>query len=283
MKLSILSKTDKRISFLVEGIDTELANALRRMFLTEVPTMAITEVLFIENSSPLYDETIAHRLGLVPLTTDLDSYVLSERCTCEGAGCAKCQVDFQLSVNAKDGNRNVYSSDLVPSDPKIKPVSDKILITKLAKGNKLLFEAYARLGIGKDHAKWQATTKATYKMYPEITIDQDAFANYPYKGDNENDPLIKVCPKKILQWEGDQLVVTDLERCTMDQACTKNVPDVPAGAITIKPVKGKFIFFVESTGALPPERIVEEGIKLMQEKVTRFGSLASDLIAKQST
>lgn len=280
MKFSILSKTAKRLSFIVDGIDVETANALRRIMLTEVPAMAIHEVLFIENSSPLYDEIIAHRLGLIPLTTDLDSYVLSERCSCEGAGCQKCQVEVQCSVAAKDVNRNVYTSDLVSSDPKIKPVSDKILITKMAKGSKLLFEAYARLGLGKDHAKYQAATKVTYKYFPEITINQAVLKDYKFKGDNENDPLVKMCPRKILKWEKNELVVTDVLKCTLCGTCMKGA-GMPKGAVTAKQVVGKFIFFIESSGSMPPERILTQGIKIFQEKVQQFGELTRDLIEKQ--
>nr|MDO8086624.1 DNA-directed RNA polymerase subunit D [Candidatus Sigynarchaeum springense] len=292
LKFSIIAKTDKRMSFVVDGIDVETANALRRIMLTEVPAMAIHEVLFIENSTPLYDEIIAHRLGLIPLTTDLDSYVLSEQCKCEGAGCEKCQVGIQCSVAAKDANRNVYTSDLGTSDPKIKPVSDKILITKMAKGSKLVFEAYARLGLGKDHAKYQAATKATYKYYPEIMINQAALKDYKFKGDNENDPLVKMCPRGVLKWEKNELVMNTIEsksspksglsNCNLCETCMK-VAGVPKDAVVVKAVPGKFIFFLESSGALPTERIMLEGIKIFREKVKQFGTLVSELIEKQGT
>ena len=280
MQIEILSRSDKRMNLLVDGIDTELANAIRRIFLTEVPAMAITDVLFIENSTPLYDEIIAHRLGMIPLTTDLESFVLSERCSCEGVGCSSCQVDFQCSVAAKDGNRNVYSGDLISGDPKIKPVTDKILITKMAKGSKLLFEAYARLGLGKDHAKHQAVTKATYKMFPEIIINQDLLKDYEHKGDNENDPLVNICPKEILRWEKNKLVVTDIMECTLCGACYRN-EFTPENAITVKPVNNKFIFFLETSGALSPEDVLKEGLKIFQEKVQRFGSLVKELIEEE--
>nr|MDO8113362.1 DNA-directed RNA polymerase subunit D [Candidatus Sigynarchaeota archaeon] len=281
MKVSILTKSDKRLSFIVEGIDTELANALRRIFLTEVPAMAITDVLFIENSTPLYDEIISHRLGLIPLTTDLDNYILSERCTCEGAGCTKCKVEIQCSVAAKDTNRNVYSSDLVSSDPKIKPVSDKILITKMSKGSKLLFEADARLGLGKDHAKYQAATKATYKYFPEIVIDQKLLKDYKFKGDNENDPLVKFCPRNVYKWEKNELVVTDIMKCNLCNYCLK-IAEVPKGAIKVRWIKNKFVFFIESSGSMPPERIMLEGIKILADKVKYFGELVKNMIEKQS-
>ncbi|MHA1682264.1 MAG: DNA-directed RNA polymerase subunit D [Promethearchaeota archaeon] len=276
MLLEILQKSEKRISFLVDGIDTELANALRRIILTEVPAMAIDDVVFIENSTPLFDEIIAHRLGLIPLTTDLDSYVLKERCSCEGTGCTRCQVSFQCSIHAKDGNRNLYTSDIISSDPEIKPVSDKILLTKMAKGSKLIFEAYARLGLGRDHAKWQPVSKITYKMYPEIIINQDALKGYDFKDDNENCPIVKICPKRILKWEKGNLIVTDEIKCTLCQACTRSEL-TPDGAISLQPNIHKFIFFLETPGVMPPERIITEGIKIFQEKVKRFGTLVKEI------
>ncbi len=238
--------------------------------------MAITEVLFVENSTPLFDEIIAHRLGMIPLVTDLDSYVMSEHCTCEGAGCSSCQVSFECTVVAKENNTNVYSSDLVSTDPKIKPVSTKILLVKMAKNNKLSFEAYARLGLGKDHARHQAVTRASYKMYPDVVINQAAFKDYPFKGDNDSDPLVKICPKKILRWEKGELVVTDMMKCTLCEACVRN-EFVPKGAITIKTIKSKFIFFIESSGALPPERVVKEGLKILRQKLDRFETLVEGL------
>ncbi|MFX0100506.1 MAG: DNA-directed RNA polymerase subunit D [Candidatus Hodarchaeota archaeon] len=281
MKLEILSKTQKRMSWILDGVDTEFANALRRVILTEVPAFAISDVIFIDNSTPLYDEIISHRLGLIPLTTDLDSFVLPERCECEGVGCRKCQVDFQCSISARDGNRNVYSGDLISGDPKIVPVSDVILITKMAKGAKLVFEAYARLGLGRDHAKYQPVNKITYKMYPDVIIHQDKFKGYAQKGDNENDPIVKFCPKQILKWEKGDLVVTDMMKCTLCNACIREPENAPEGAIEIRTIKNKFIFFMESSGCMPPERILQEAIKIFQEKVGRFGNLVKELIEKQ--
>ena len=70
MEVQILQKTDDYLRFIVKGIDVSLVNALRRIMLIEVPAMAIDDVVIIENSSVLYDEIIAHRLGLIPLRSD---------------------------------------------------------------------------------------------------------------------------------------------------------------------------------------------------------------------
>jgi DNA-directed RNA polymerase subunit D len=83
VEIQILEKTDDFMRFIVRGVNVPFVNALRRIILTEVPTMAIDEIILLENSSILNDEILAHRIGLIPLKTDLDSYNLPEECECE--------------------------------------------------------------------------------------------------------------------------------------------------------------------------------------------------------
>ena len=118
--------------------------------------MAIDEVVILENSSVLYDELMAHRLGLLPLKTDLERYILPEQCDCRSPlGCSKCRVLLVLDSQARDRVVTIYSGELVSEDKEVIPISDKIPIVKLATGQKVKLEAYAKLGRGKDHAKWQ--------------------------------------------------------------------------------------------------------------------------------
>ena len=123
--------------------------------------MAIDDVVVLENSSVLYDEILAHRLGMVPIKTDLERYVLPEKCDCGSPlGCNKCRVLFVLEATGKEKVSTVYSGDLVSEDREIRPVSESIPIVKLAHGQTVKLEAYARLGRGKEHAKWQPCTVA---------------------------------------------------------------------------------------------------------------------------
>ncbi len=152
MKVDVLSHKGAEMKFSVDGIKPSFAGALRRIMISEIPTMAIEYVDFKKNDSALTDEVVANRLGLVPLTFDGKAYNLPADCKCEGKGCSRCQVTLVLK---KKGPAMVYSGDMKSTDKEVRPVHDKIPITELFEGQEIAFEAVAQLGKGKDHAKWQ--------------------------------------------------------------------------------------------------------------------------------
>jgi len=160
-KIKVLEESDETVALQLEGVDRSYANAIRRFCISEVPAMAIDDIVILENSSVLYDEILAHRLGMIPLRTDLERYVLPEKCDCGSPlGCQKCRVLLVLDAVANERPRTVLSGDLVSEDRDIKPVSPNIPIVKLAVGQSVKLEAYARLGRAKEHAKWQPATVA---------------------------------------------------------------------------------------------------------------------------
>jgi DNA-directed RNA polymerase subunit D len=121
--------------------------------------MAIDDVVILENSSVLYDEILAHRLGMIPIKTDLERYILPEKCDCgTPLGCNKCRVLLVLDGVAQDRPKTIHSGDLVSEDREVRPISAGIPIVKLAPGQVVKLEAYARLGRGREHAKWQPAT-----------------------------------------------------------------------------------------------------------------------------
>jgi DNA-directed RNA polymerase subunit D len=158
-KVKVLEESEDTVALQFEGVDRSYANAVRRFCISEVPSMAIDDIVILENSSVLYDEILAHRLGMIPLKTDLERYVLPEKCDCGSPlGCQKCRVLIVLDASAKDKPRTVVSGDLVSEDRDISPISPSVPIVKLAVGQSVKLEAYARLGRGKEHAKWQPAT-----------------------------------------------------------------------------------------------------------------------------
>lgn len=166
VSVKLLEEDEKSVKVLLSGIPLAVANAIRRFTINEVPTMAIEEVLIIENSSSMPNDVLAHRLSLIPFISDIDHYYPPEECPCGSKlGCEQCAVRYILRAEAKDEPITVYSGDMVPEDPntKVKPVSPKIPIVKLAPGQRIEMELYVRVGRGKQHAKWQAAISSLYE------------------------------------------------------------------------------------------------------------------------
>jgi DNA-directed RNA polymerase subunit D len=162
--VEVVEKSDERIVVRFNNVPRQYVNSLRRLAISEVPTLAIDDVVILENSSVMHDEAVAHRLGLIPLRTDPGRFVMPHECDCKSTlGCSKCRVLLVLDSEANEKTLVVTSGELVSEDELVKPVSKDIPIIVLAPNQKLKFEAYARLGTGKDHAKWQPTSAAVVK------------------------------------------------------------------------------------------------------------------------
>lgn len=156
--LEIVSQDKQRISVKLKDIPLQYANALRRICLNGVPVFAIDTVDIIENSSALADEALAHRLALIPIKTDLSRFVEPSKCDCKSeTGCSNCRVMLILDSGDTDVTRTILSNELTSEDKDVSPISDKIPIIQLAPGQRIKLEAYARLGRGTEHAKWNSS------------------------------------------------------------------------------------------------------------------------------
>ena len=159
--LEIVNKDNQKISIKLKGISLQYANALRRICLNGIPVFAIDTVDIIENSSVLPDEGLAHRLGLIPIRTDLSRFNEPSKCDCQSeTGCSNCKVMLVLDSGDSDITRTILSNELTSEDESVKPTSDKIPIVQLAPGQRIKIECYARLGRGTEHAKWNSSNIA---------------------------------------------------------------------------------------------------------------------------
>jgi len=154
IKVEILERNKESIKISMDGLKPGFANALRRIMSFEIPTMAIEWVDIKRNDSALYDEILAHRLGLIPLTYNKTAYKIPEEAK-NLDDVKEPSLYCRLSLKKK-GPCMVYSGDLKSEDENVKPVYENIPIVKLFEGEELELIAYARLGYGKEHIKWQA-------------------------------------------------------------------------------------------------------------------------------
>ncbi len=246
-------KKANRLFFVLKDSNVSIANALRRIAIDEVPVMAIEDVELRKNSSVLYDETVGHRLGLVPLKTDLESYNLPSECKCGGVGCARCQVKLTLEA---DEAGYVYSEGLKSKDPKIKPVFGKMPIVKLLKGQKLEIEATATLGLGKEHAKWSPGL-VFYKHYPHLKIVREI----------KEQSLVELFPK-IFESKSGKITINESE--FLKSHLTDSIEEITEGAVKVEEDESSFVFVVESWGQLDCKEIMESAISIYEKKLAEF-------------
>ena len=227
--MKTISSTPEKITIRMKT-QLSLANAIRRST-DEVLTLAIDEVEIYKNDSALYDEVLAHRLGLIPLKTDNKMSL-------------KTKIDLKLS---KTGPGMVYSKDL---KGKSLIVHENIPITLLEKGQELEFVATAVLGKGTDHAK-HSPGLCYYRHLLKVK-----------SSNSKVEQLIKsskcvIEPEKI---SGGWL-------CDLQDGVVQDIKTIDPQAISDS---DEILFFVESWGQLPAATIIQKAISVLGENLTAF-------------
>ena len=249
MAIEIKKIKKEKIVFLVKGINNTLANAIRRS-VAEIPVLAIDTVEFSKNDSALYDEILAHRLGLVPLQQD-DSLKLMSECSCKGKGCSKCMVKFKLEAK---GPKMVYSGEFKGSS--IKSIYPEIPLVWLDKDQELILNVECLLGFGKDHAKFSPGL-LFFKENPELE----------YNGNSDKaEECLKLCPENALSLVNKKLVL-DNAKCT---ACEYCVEKCPKNELKINVSDRDFVFTIESFGQFSPEEIFIKAVESLNENLNRI-------------
>ncbi len=276
MEIEVREMNDNFARFVLSDASPELANSLRRVLASELPKMAIHNVEFhlgpimgedgkeFESVTPLFDEMIAHRLGLVPLPTYLDEFNFRSECSCKGEGCPSCTVMYSLN---KKGPCTVYSGDLEPlGSDKFRVRDEFIPIVKLGPNQAILVYATAELGRGREHAKFQAVQAPGYSYYPAITFNYDKFDASRFD--------VSCCPVRILEKKGGKIDVTDIEKCTLCQACADSAPK---GAIAVTGDETKFVFRFETDGSLSAASALSKAADILEKMSEELAKKVSSL------
>ena len=265
MEIEIVELEERKCKFILKNSTPAKANALRRTMLSDIPKMAIDDVEFhlgpidvdgreFESITPLFDEIIAHRLGMVPVPTDYGLFNFRDQCSCGGEGCPSCVITYSLN---KHGPCTVLSGDLQPlGDAKLKVKDEDIPIVELADGQSVLIYAHAVMGTAKKHVKWQVANGVGYKYMPVIDIDDSKL-----KGDSAAEIASK-CPKKVFEVEGGKLVAKRPLDCSLCQTCAEVAAD---GAVTVKGDDTNFVFKFETDGSLTAQQVLDKAAEILSE------------------
>jgi DNA-directed RNA polymerase I and III subunit RPAC1 len=292
-KINILEKSDEHLVFEMIGVSAPIANAFRRIIVSDVPTMAIEKVILYQNTSIIQDEVLAHRLGLIPIHADphLFKYVAEDGepnvdnttvFTLEAACTHNPQASAAAPPSVQFQNGVVYSSQLkwVPhgeqvetfKDDPIRPVHDDIVLAKLRPGQSIEAELHVIKGIGRDHAKWSPAATTYYRQKPSITFAE------PFLGEDA-EALVKTCPMNVFDIEdlgnGPEAVTARPLDCTMCRECIRD--PVNEKKIKLRRVRQHYIFSIESAGQLKPEVMFKDAIVEFKKKLgTLFHELRSN-------
>jgi len=190
VKIETIKKGNKPVEwmiFKISGAPVSFVNAIRRAIMTEVPCMAIEDVNILKNNSAFYDEVLALRLGLIPIRAAPEAYENKDN----------HKVAFILKG---EGPATLYSRDLQSMDPEIVPAFPDIPLVKLDRGQEVEVEAWAVVGKGKEHAKWQpghAFYKQTKDAPAEFEFYVESFGNMPVK-----DIMLRAA--RAVRWKGEE-------------------------------------------------------------------------------
>jgi len=290
LKIKVITRNEREMEFDMIGYDPSMVNALRRLLLSDVPSMAIEKVHMYQNTSIMQDEVLAHRLGLIPLAADPRLFSWKpegqekKKKSKEGEGdegTEKDTLEFTLKVRCKNkADKSGYIDDQILTKhiqwvPKgsqaawagnVGPTEPDILVNKLRPGHEMEIVMYAVKGLGRDHAKFSPVATAFYRLLPAITIKR------PIRGEAASRLQGCFSPGVISLANGpDGQKVAKVEEARLD-SCSRNLyrhEDLKL-AVDIEKVKDHFIFTVESVGALPPGTLVGMALDVLIEKCDHF-------------
>jgi DNA-directed RNA polymerase II subunit RPB3 len=276
-EIEIIKIDDDYIEFYLNNADLSFANTVRRMIIAEVPTMAIDMVNIRANTSPLFDEFIAHRLGLIPLISkDVHSFEYSRKCNCNEP-CEACSVQFYLKVKCDQDQMEVTTEHIKPVNihSSVLPIKsdkeDHIIICKLRKNQELDMHMIAKKGIGKEHSKWSPVSSVIMQHEPEIEfLDKGVIIDR--LSTNQKKEFVNSCPTKVYRYDEMKrsVEIDNVLNCTYCEECLVKLDSFgidKTKAIRIAPKKNRFLFKVESIGSLKAEQIVVDAFKEVKLKL----------------
>ena len=221
-----ISKSEGKYIFKAE-IEDSLINSIRR-YVGQIQIAAIDEVEISKNDSPLYDETVAHRLGLIPLKQN-----------------GKKEGKLKLVSHNKGF---VYSGSLKGD---FEVVYDKMPITLLSEEQEIEISASIKMGKGQEHAKFSPGIM-NYRQVSEIYVDKEIA-----------EKLKNTFPNVETKQKGDKILIVDNKEKEIADIC-EGFAEKTGKKIEMKPT-GELIISLESFGQIDAKSIFTKSIEALKK------------------
>ena len=279
MKVNVLKMDDFYAQIEFKDVNYSFVNSVRRSLLSMVPCLALHEIDFhmgslgsyveeesgdekeYESISAMFNEIVAHRLGMLPIPTDKKTIEAFG----DSIGDDSKQPDIMYSLH-KQGPCTVYSGDLEPvngDDSLIIPETN-VPIVKLSEGQAILVYAKARMGNAQNHTKWQCAVAPRFYQAPTITVSSG-------KGSKT---VFDIVGKKNFKKKGKNYVISNpieahealrkLEQLWNDKEAKESMD--------VSTKKDHFIFEFETNGAMKAELALEQALKALDGHCNEFAS-----------
>lgn len=278
------------LTFDIANVSPAIANMLRRVFTTEVPTVAFDKILIEENDGVVLDELLSHRLGLCPVSApvkQMEYITESTQCGFQRLDPTRCVVfDLDVTGNPSMQLTNVYSSMLtwVPlpgqeswTSEDVFLVHQNILLAKLGPNQRIKLRAVATKGLGLSHSKWSPVAACFYEMTNQITFSS------PVEGDAA-EKLRKACPMRVFDVEDGIAVARRPRDCTVCRECIRvdRYPEF-GDKVQLQKKKSEMHFTIESLGQHSVETIFTMGMQLFADRMRHLAKTVRGSEVKVAT
>lgn len=283
---------ENTLTFQIKDTEVAYVNTLRRMILTGVESLAFnskmnetgatTDVKILANTTPMTNEMLADRIGLIPIFVNEETW--------NPESWEKNEFEFRLSIdNDSSSTKPVKAGDIevfklgtadegylkyAPGNKefiKADPISGDTCLLALLKAKqpntapqKIEFVAKASVGTGNQHIRWSPVSQCSYSY----TIDTDPGRQQQFfERWLENTKKLSMDSLKDEPGKKETMI---REFQTMEvQRCYK---------INEKGEPSSFDFIVESIGTLPLFWIVERALYNIEKKCSKYsGELPNDV------
>lgn len=289
LEVKVLEKNPLDATIRIKGIEAPMANALRRIIMSEIQTMAIDKVVMYQNTSVMQDEILVHRLGLVPIKINPDffqnkkknenfsqenclKFYLNVKCTRKPEFKNKSEEELKL-LKRRDylDNTDVFASAMkwepignqqqtLQERPKV--LYEEILLVQLEENQEVEFEVYLTKNNGETHTKWSPVSTVYYKLQNHIKIEKEITGE-------EAQRMKTLCPMNVFEVKSNSLRVKNVDDCTFCREC---IGDEKQGEnIVLAKEQENYIFTIESVGCLEPVDLMKRALKQLIQKSRYYG------------